>query len=35
VSLLHQRLGSGRGQAPQELQADFSLVVRESTTGSG
>ena len=35
VSLLHQRLGSGRGQAPQELQADFSLVVRESTTGNG
>jgi DNA-binding LacI/PurR family transcriptional regulator len=35
VSLLHQRLGSGRGQAPQELQADFTLVVRESTTGNG
>ena len=35
VSLLHERLGSGRDQPPRELQADFSLVVRESTTGGG
>jgi hypothetical protein len=33
VSLLHERLGSGREQPPRELQAEFSLVVRESTTG--
>jgi DNA-binding LacI/PurR family transcriptional regulator len=35
VSLLHERLGSGRDQPPRELQADFSLMVRESTTGGG
>jgi DNA-binding LacI/PurR family transcriptional regulator len=31
VSLLHERLGNGRELPPRELQADFSLVVREST----
>ena len=31
VSLLRERLGSGRELPPRELQADFSLVVREST----
>jgi DNA-binding LacI/PurR family transcriptional regulator len=35
VSLLHERLQHGRDQPPRELQADFSLVVRESTTGGG
>jgi DNA-binding LacI/PurR family transcriptional regulator len=35
VSLLHERLGSGRDQPPRELRADFSLVIRESTTGLG
>jgi DNA-binding LacI/PurR family transcriptional regulator len=31
VSLLHERLNSGRKLPPRELQADFSLMVREST----
>jgi DNA-binding LacI/PurR family transcriptional regulator len=35
VSLLHERLGSGRDRPPRELRADFSLVIRESTTGLG
>jgi DNA-binding LacI/PurR family transcriptional regulator len=35
VSLLHERLGSGHRQPPRELQAAFSLVIRESTTGAG
>jgi DNA-binding LacI/PurR family transcriptional regulator len=35
VSLLHERLGSGRDQPPRELRAAFSLVIRESTTGLG
>jgi DNA-binding LacI/PurR family transcriptional regulator len=35
VALLHERLGSGRDQPPRERQADFSLVVRESTAAPG
>jgi DNA-binding LacI/PurR family transcriptional regulator len=33
VSLLNERLGEGQQRPPRELQADFSLVVRESTAG--